>query len=281
MRCDRSRELISALLDGEGIGPGDELRVHLETCAACRSWAAEARSLHRSVRLQPAPRVPDLTRAILARSVEAEQPEPSRGVSRLGALRVVLGLVAASQLVVAAPELLNRTAEHGHVTRHLGGWDVAFSIGLLVAAVQPWRARGLLPMATAVAGVMLVTGGIDAVSGGTPGMAEATHLLEVCGVAVLWAISRAELPGSRGDGGARRPQWTRPRRVDRGWPSASGWARAGGRPAMPVAAPQMSAAPSCVDTSLSASSRITASRARATRDRTVPMGQSQTSAVSA
>jgi predicted anti-sigma-YlaC factor YlaD len=278
MRCDRSRELISALLDGEGAGALDDLGAHLDACAACRSWATQARALHRSLRLQPAPEVPDLTAAIVSRgAAEEDHRAPARRPTVLHVLRAALAGIAVTQLVVAAPELLARAAEHGHATRHLGGWDVAFAVGLLVVAIQPWRARGLLPMAGAVAGVMVLTGGIDFVSGGTPGMAEATHLLEVCGMTVLWAISRADTRRRHGgDGDSARWRWTRGRRSPTGWVSTLGWTRSGAGPV-----PQMSAMPSCVDVSPAASSRMMPSRARATRERTVPMGQSQTSAVSA
>jgi predicted anti-sigma-YlaC factor YlaD len=253
MRCDRSRELISALLDGEGAGRPDELRRHLDGCAGCRGWAVQARSLHRSLRLQPAPEVPDLTTAILRRRLPDRRRRCPRPVLSMPVLRAVLGVVAGTQLVLGVPELLSRAGMDGHATRHLGGWDVAFAVGLLVVAVQPWRARGLLPMAAAVAGVMVVTVVVDAVSGGSPGMAEATHALEVCGVAVLWAITRVEV--ARGFGGG-------------GWERFRAFA-------------QTSAMPSCAEASAASSSRMIASRARATRDRTVPTGQSQADAVSA
>jgi predicted anti-sigma-YlaC factor YlaD len=277
MRCNRSRELVSALLDGEPAGSLDELSGHLEGCVACRAWATQARALHRSLRLQPAPEVPDLTQAILRRGLHEQRPSATPRLPLMNMLRAVLGVIAGSQLIVAAPELLTRATEHGHATRHLGGWDVAFAVGLLVVALQPWRARGLLPMAGAVAGVMVLTGSIDAVSGGTPGMTEATHLLEVLGVAVLWAIARADGSHRRRDGGGDHrlrgirggfSRWAGPSALAR-------WSRGG------VAAPQMSAMPSCEAASPAASSRITDSRARATRERTVPTGQSHTSAVSA
>jgi predicted anti-sigma-YlaC factor YlaD len=277
MRCNRSRELVSALLDGEPAGSLDELSGHLEGCARCRAWATQARALHRSLRLQPAPEVPDLTQAILRRRLHDQRPAAAPRLPVMNMLRAVLGVIAASQLIVAAPELLTRATEHGHATRHLGGWDVAFAVGLLVVAVQPWRARGLLPMAGAVAGVMVLTGSIDAVSGGTPGMTEATHLLEVFGVAVLWGIARADgTHRRRGGGGDHRLRGIRAWASRGAGPSAlARWTRGG------AAVPQMSAMPSCEAGSPAASSRITDSRARATRERTVPTGQSHTSAVSA
>jgi predicted anti-sigma-YlaC factor YlaD len=279
MRCDRSHELISAILDGEGAGSDDDLSAHLDGCTACQAWAEQARALHRSLRLQTAPRVPDLTAAILngPRAEGHRRPSPTRRLPSLAVLRAALGAIATTQLVLAAPELLARAAEHGHATRHLGAWDVAFAVGLLVVAAQPWRARGLLPMAGAVAGVMVLTGVIDAMSGGTPGMAEATHLLEVCGLALLWAIARGEENRLSGGGGGWRPlPWTR---AAGGRRSPAGWLARSARAPLPL--PQLSAMLSDEVASLSASSRITASRARATRERTVPIGQSHTSAVSA
>src|SRR5436190_17933272 len=109
MRCDGSRELISALLDGEGEGPDgpDELREHLARCPDCRSWAARAESLHRSLRLQPAPDVPDLTEAILRRNARDRDARPARrGPGSLTALRAALCLIALTQVAVALPELL-------------------------------------------------------------------------------------------------------------------------------------------------------------------------------
>jgi predicted anti-sigma-YlaC factor YlaD len=293
MRCERSRELISALLDGELADRSGELDQHLDGCEACRSWADRAQALHRTLRLQSAPEVPDLTAAILSsppsRPDEAERraaagsrrarPGWWRSPDGLVLLRVLLAAIGGTQLLLGAAELVDRTSVHGHASRHLGGWGVAFAVGLLVAAAQPWRARGLLPMAGTVAGVMLLTGSVDALSGGTPGMTEAAHVLEVCGVVVLWAMSRVDR-SRHGGGGARRaragggrwrrlaePQWTRVT------PGLSMLRHPG--------AAQISAVPSCAVASSSANWRTSVSRARATRERTVPMGQSHTDAVSA
>jgi predicted anti-sigma-YlaC factor YlaD len=283
MRCDRSREELSAGLDGEAApGRSAELSRHLEVCADCRAWAADSRALHRSLRLGPAPEVPDLTAAILAAVGPAGAPTRRRRWLRrprltvpgsaLPALRAVLAVVGVSQIVLGAPELLARAAEHGHASRHLGGWDVAFAVGLLVVAVQPWRARGLLPMAAAVGGVMLLNGTVDAVSGGTPGMTEATHVLEICGLALLWAIGRIEAARGEGGGGWRTPLLDRGGWLGRVRGARRSWAGRSvlGQPSVPS-----------VVASSSPSWRRTASRARATRERMVPIGQSHTDAVSA
>ncbi|MET1039592.1 MAG: zf-HC2 domain-containing protein, partial [Acidimicrobiales bacterium] len=55
MRCDRSRDVLSARLDGEATA--DELAVldrHLASCAACTDFAASLMALDRVTRLTPA-----------------------------------------------------------------------------------------------------------------------------------------------------------------------------------------------------------------------------------
>jgi predicted anti-sigma-YlaC factor YlaD len=286
MRCERYHELISARLDGEASGPAGELDLHLAGCTACRAWETDAESLHRALRLHTAPDVPDLTDAILAGRPLPAPPRPGPRVlarplaaarRRLAdlppqaALRAILAVVATTQLVLAAPQLLIRSGDHVLGARHLGGWDVAFALGLLVVAAQPWRVRGLLPMATAVAGVMVITVSVDVLSGVSPGMAGAPHLLEVCGVAVLWALSRATRADGGGGGRELLRPWRGPGRMPvRLWPGEL------------LRAAQRSAAPSWrAGSPAVASSRITPSRALATRERTVPTGQPHTDAVSA
>lgn len=209
MSCDPFRELISADLDGE---VGDDERTvlasHLETCPRCVAFAAEAGRLHRATRVAPAAPVPDLTEAILERA-DAEgaraRATPGRDRSRVAVLAFQYGLlvVALLMMVLAVPELFASSGTAVHTSRHLGGWDVAFAVGLVLAALQPWRARGLLPMAGALAGVMVLTAAVDIARGTTPGLAEGTHLLEVFGLAFLWLLARSVPPGERP--GLRRP----------------------------------------------------------------------------
>lgn len=216
MSCDAHRELISADLDGEATeSERAELAAHLATCEVCTAFAADAAALHRASRIAPAAAIPDLTDAILERaSVGPPTTRPSAdapavpsgrrarrrarrsqhdGRGRVAVLAFQYGLlvVALLMVVLAVPELLAPSSDAVHTSRHLGGWDVAFAIGLVLAALQPWRARGLLPMAAALAGVMVVTAVIDIAHGSTPGMAEGTHLLEVFGLVFLWLLSRS------------------------------------------------------------------------------------------
>lgn len=206
MRCETVRELISADLDGEIT---DEERAGLDahrgSCEACTAYSIVVADLHRSVRISPAAPVPDLTDAILTGAGVSPQhaPTPSRAVRRsrrtarsVLALQYGLLVVALTIAVLAIPELLAPSGADAHAFRHLGGWDLAFAVGLVLAALQPWRARGLVPMAAALAGVMVVTAVVDVADGATPRLAEASHLLELFGLVFLWLLSRTD-PGRR------------------------------------------------------------------------------------
>ena len=145
------------------------------------------------------------------------------------AMQYGLLVVALLMMVLAVPDLLASSGSAIHASRHLGGWDVAFAVGLCLAALQPWRARGLLPMAAALAGVMVITAVIDIAHGSTPGLAEGTHLLEVLGLVFLWLLSRSvplqdrprrSLPSAGSDDGAAATPIARLRAL----PTRFGWA---------------------------------------------------------
>jgi predicted anti-sigma-YlaC factor YlaD len=206
MHCSTSQELVSADLDGE-LAP-DERRLlarHLHRCADCRRYSAAAADLHRGLRVQPAPPVPDLTEAILAR-LDAAGPAPGRATALYW--RVGLALVGLAQLLLAGPAFV----AHPDVTHeqqalyHLNAWAVAFAVGLLVVAWQPWRVRGVLPIAATLAAVMVFTVALDIHNGHTIGMPATAHLLELAGLMLAWGLSRHLRGESGGDpaGGDRR-----------------------------------------------------------------------------
>ena len=193
MRCDTFREALSARLDGEAPGLDDDtIDAHLDTCEACGAWAEELATLHRMVRVREAEVVPDLTAAILG-----IQPAPVRR-SRLGETispaRWALFVVALTQLVLAAPALVlgEDSGATVHVARELGSFDVALAIGLLVAAWQPARAWGLLPVIAALGLVMAGTAVVDVARGTATGFGEAHHALDLAGLALLWWVAREE-----------------------------------------------------------------------------------------
>lgn len=196
MACDPYREALSALLDGEApaVDPA-EVDAHVRCCAGCAAWADELGTLHRMVRVRAAEDVPDLTARILAAAPVPVAPLRSRPVDRVSTARWALFVVALTQLLLAAPALLlgKDAGATVHVARELGSFDVALAVGFLVAAWQPARAWGLLPVATALGLVMGATALVDLIGGTATTLGEAHHLLDIMGVALLWAVAREPL----------------------------------------------------------------------------------------
>jgi predicted anti-sigma-YlaC factor YlaD len=186
--CARVRTDLSARLDGEGTSvPWGALDGHLAGCAGCRGFLMEAERLHRVVRLRAAEDVPDLAPLVLV-------AVPAHGYRVFA--RYALLTVSMTILVLAVPALLlGRDGQApAHLARHLGSFDVALGVGLFISAWRPQRARGFLPIATALAASMLVTALIDASDGTTPLIGEAYHLLELTGLGLVWALAGFPLP---------------------------------------------------------------------------------------
>jgi predicted anti-sigma-YlaC factor YlaD len=227
MDCSHFRELVSADLDGElAEGERRSLARHLEGCADCRPYAAKASELHRSLRVHAAPPVPDLVGSVLARLGDAP---PSRRPRQL-AWRVGLAAVGLIQIVLAGPALVRHPdlTEEMHAIHHLNAWAVAFAVGLLVVAWQPWRVQGVLPIATALAAVMVFTVVLDVHNHHAIVMSATAHLLELAGLVLAWGLARQEAAGAGGDpagGDGRRQRLTHPGPV-----AVPDWLRPGGRP---------------------------------------------------
>ena len=120
----------------------------------------------------------------------APTPEVTSGAAR-GWIRYGLVVVGLTMLALALPSLvLHDSGTAIHLTRELSAWDAAFGAGLLFAAWQPGRARGLLPMAIVLAGAQVLGSVIDVVSGRSPVVSEAHHALELVGILLLWLLCR-------------------------------------------------------------------------------------------
>jgi predicted anti-sigma-YlaC factor YlaD len=198
MDCTTCREAVSAALDGESTA-AERTAVdhHLTTCTSCRAWSLGASQVHRLVRLRPAEAVPDLAPAILAK---AHPPQAGRWEW----IRTALAVVAVTELVLSVPALLG--ADSGatvHVARHVGSLSAALAVGLLYAAWKPVRAYGLLPIALALGGCLLVTSFIDLGNGRVDAVGEAHHVLDLVAVALLWALAGRPLPRLGGRAPAR------------------------------------------------------------------------------
>ncbi len=208
MDCTHIREGLSARLDGEedlSVDPA-RLDAHLSGCPACTTWLAEVAALHRLTRVRAADPVPDLSAAIVARATPAvaalRRPALRQPIS---AARWGLFVVALTQLVLAGPAVLlgEDPGATVHVARELGSFDVALAVGLLVAAWQPARAWGLLPVVAALGLVMGTTAVLDVLDGSASTFGEAHHLLDLAGVGLLWLVARA----ARTSAAHLRPRW--------------------------------------------------------------------------
>jgi len=193
MECDHIREALSARIDGEDPGAAAEVvDHHLATCTRCAAWADDLAGLHRITRIREAEAVPDLT----ARIVDTALPTTARlrrpASAPVSGARWALFVIALTQVVLAGPALLLGVDGNAavHAARELGAFDVALAVGLLVAAWQPERAWGLLPVVAALGLVMGGTAVIDTVRGNTSSLGEVHHVLELAGVVLVWAVAR-------------------------------------------------------------------------------------------
>lgn len=185
MDCHHARELISADADRES-DPAERagLDAHLDACEDCLGFADGVHALRRTTSMAPAEDVPDLTHVILRR---AGAPDVGRGEW----LRVALGAIAATLLVLNARLVVlgDEADASAHVGRHLGAFGVALAVGLGYAALRPERAIGLVPMVAALGVTLLITAVIDTATGSSSAPAEALHVVELTGIAILWWIS--------------------------------------------------------------------------------------------
>jgi predicted anti-sigma-YlaC factor YlaD len=207
MECDLFREALSAHLDGEEATlPQADTAAHVAGCAGCRAWNDDLMALHGMIRVRPADPVPDLSAAIVAAHLPAAgggRRAWLRGRAAAPSVRPALAdpisgarwalfVVALTQLILAGPALLlgDDAGATVHVARELGTFDVALAIGLVVAAWQPARAWGLLPVAAAFGLVLVGAAGLD-LADGTIGLGgETHHLLDLAGVVLLWRVAR-------------------------------------------------------------------------------------------
>jgi predicted anti-sigma-YlaC factor YlaD len=199
MTCLQIRHAISARLDGEAPGL-DEAAVyaHLAGCRDCREFAHDIERLHRTVRLTPAPAIPDLTPGILT-AIGEERAAAAREPDTNDALRWILLAIALAQIAVAIPALLFGTDASlpVHTARHIGSFDVALGVGFLYAAWKPSRIPGLLPVVAALVVCLVGSSLLDVASGNTAALGEAQHVLDVVGLAVVWLLSRPDPRAAR------------------------------------------------------------------------------------
>jgi predicted anti-sigma-YlaC factor YlaD len=190
--CDAAHVLLSVASDDEATR--DERRTldtHLDECRDCTSFAERLAVVDRRVRLRPAEPVPDLVMAVTSRVRPAV-------LGRGGWMRPGLAWVAVVLFAQNLVPLVFGEADGAetHLARHLGAFGVALAIGFAYVAWRPHRAFGMLPFVGALVVSMLASTGFDLADGGRSAVAEASHLGELAGLALLWMIAGS--PGWHG-----------------------------------------------------------------------------------
>ena len=181
MDCDVWQTAISARADGEDPGVDERLLdAHLAGCAACRSFASLIDGSRRRLSMQMAPEMPDVSRRVSKLTAMADR------ASRWGIVRALLVVIAVEVIVLSVPSLFD---SDNHDARHLGAFSIAYGVSLLVVVVRPARARTVLPVATVLAGALLITAVIDLVRGAVPLTDETTHLPELISVLLVWMLT--------------------------------------------------------------------------------------------
>jgi predicted anti-sigma-YlaC factor YlaD len=185
------------------------LDAHLDRCADCSAWAADAERLTRRARLGSLD-VPDLTASITADLVlPAAKVMRRRLVLRLGLL-----LAGAAQLVIGVPAVLGDSIGMHmavHATHEAAAWNLAIGAAFVAAASLPRRASGLIPLLGTYM-VVLVGLSIRDVAAVEVSLGRlTTHLAVLVGLVLLVALDRVE------------------RALPPGWPTAASDDRTDGR----------------------------------------------------
>lgn len=185
MDCTDWRTVLSSVLDDEATSMERAAADgHLDACAACRSWLADASAL----RLTVAEDVPDLTPLILARyrsGAALRRAGPAQELRDVW--RVGLAVVALAQSLVAIGALVG--PDHGgHLAAEHGAWELALSAGFATAAWRPSRSAGLVPLVAVLAIGLILTAG----AGDARLTDEGTHLVPLAGLALLVAERRID-----------------------------------------------------------------------------------------
>lgn len=186
--CGPTRDALSAHLDGETADlPLADAHAHAAACDPCGRFADRLPAVTRRVRVAAADPVPDLTAPIL---VALADDRASLGDRRVRDLRILVALAGGVQVLLALPVLAGVWVSASHVGWDLGALELALGLGLLVAAQQPHRAAGVLPVAAVAVAVVTVGAVVDVAAGRAALAAELTHLTELVGVVALWALTR-------------------------------------------------------------------------------------------
>lgn len=187
LRCEQTREYLSARHDGDDVAAPSAAGRHLASCQACQAFAAGLGRLDAIVAAEREAVVADMTSGVLAAVGVADTAVAAR---RSRDLRVLVGLAGVVQVAVAVLTLVAFAGPVGHLGRDLGAVQLALGVGFLLAAWQPSRTVGVLPVAAVATVVALAVVGFDLAAGQVTLAQEVSHIGEVVGVVALWRLSR-------------------------------------------------------------------------------------------
>lgn len=196
VECTEVRTLLSSVLDGD-LAPSRDLEAHLAGCAECRGWRDDAAAL---ASLAQEPVAGEERRFGLL-------PGLPRGFTRYRWIRFALAWAGLLLLVWHAPGMFDSSVDLSalHVTRHQHTFGVALGLTFLFVAWRPDRAYGLVPVAAvftvALGGAALV----DLINGSSTLSRESVHIVEIVGLAFLWALGWSAGPGRRRGGSMPPP----------------------------------------------------------------------------
>ena len=182
MDCSGYRELISAQLDGETSDLEDAaLAAHLRGCRGCSGFQVDARGLQ-AMRIAASPPVPDQTTAIVR---AMRTPARSLGWDLLRGLVAALGLAR----IAGALGMFLAGGARPHASVELAAAELAVGVGLLIVAIRPSLAPGLVAMLTVLAAATVIGGAGDVMAGRVSWHHELLHVLDAVAAFVVWRLS--------------------------------------------------------------------------------------------
>jgi len=194
--CGIAREALSARIDGEREPvPAARVDEHLAGCQSCRDWQAAAIEQTQLLRRMAG-------RSQLA-AVRDPIAEPIQGMRR-GAVpwrRWALGAVGVVQLGLAVAQGLGadlgvpHAASAGHVLNESTAWSAALGVVMLMAALRPVMAGGLMWVLATFAAFLLLYEVIDTDEGRVTFDRPLTHLPVVVGAVLAFLVWRRDRQG--------------------------------------------------------------------------------------
>lgn len=202
MQCEVAREALSARLDGERQHvPAARVDAHVEACAECREWLAEAVDLAHRTRPAAPDAGPDLSGQIMVAAGAVSTPQRFGWrrwvVTRMA--RCALVGVGVAQMAVAIVQIsganfgMVAVGEHGamtgaHLLNESTAWSLALGCGMVVAAIWPGVALGV---ATVLGVFTMVLAGYvvsDAWAGQVTAARVASHAPVIVGLVLVLLV---------------------------------------------------------------------------------------------